>query len=215
MSGDARAFPWRAAGVAALCLAAGAAAAQQPQRAARLPLYAPSAAQAVRPLSPLQRQERGFLREAAASLRLQAQAAQLAQERGVDPAVREFASAVLKDQRQREAELLRLLHARGMAQPMLDNAQARTLAALGRGSGRKFDQLYLEQVALRSRAAEIGAYERIAAATEDPALKRWVDRQLPAMRHQLLLAESAVPARSAARASATRSMGAARTAPVR
>ncbi|MES2936153.1 MAG: DUF4142 domain-containing protein [Pseudomonadota bacterium] len=186
-------------------------------RVARVPLFAASAAQSLRPLSVQHRQERRFLRDAAAGLRLQADAARLALQRSGDPAVRELAADVLGASRQREPELLRLLQARGMAQPMLDNAQARTLKMLGRANGRKFDRIYLEEVATRSRAGDIAEHERMLAATEDPMLRRWIERQLPAMRHQLVLAERAVPRGGPARAggSATRSMGAARHAPAR
>jgi hypothetical protein len=131
--------------------------------------------------------------------------------------VRALAADVLGAYRQHEPELLRLLQARGMAQPMLDNAQVRTLKMLGRAGGGRFDRIYLEEVATRSRAGEIADHERMLAATDDPLLRRWIERQLPAMRHQLALAERTSPRSGPARAggSATRSMGAARQAPAR
>ena len=160
-----------------------------PRAAARPNAYAPDAAlTATRSTAP-QREERSFIRQAATIARFETQASELALTRGQSPRVREFAQKLKVQQTNASAELLRLLHARGMAMPMLENSQRKTLTRLGRLSGTRFDREYLEAVALRQQREKVLAYQRATAVVADPAIKAWVERQLPLARDQVAAAE--------------------------
>jgi predicted outer membrane protein len=159
----------------------------------RAPVFAASAVEGLKRLSPEQRQERRFLQETAAQLRFTTEAAKLAMARSGNAATRELASNLLKYEREAQPDLLRLLHARDMALPMLANDQIKVLKQLGRSSGARFDHLFLQEAGMRAHAYDVRTHERMAQMAQDPALRAWAQQQLPAMRHRLQLAERALP----------------------
>jgi putative membrane protein len=180
-------IPALAAAVLAMLVSAGVAAA---------PAYAPSAAAQAKPLPPAQRLERRFLQIAAANLRFEAEASRLAQDRTNNPAVKDLANTLLSRQQTVQPELLRLLHVRGMAPPMPMNQQSKLLKQLGKVNGAKFDRLYIDEVVLKSAQVDIANYEKVAAQAEDPVLKAWAERQLPALRFSYAKAGKALPSAS-------------------
>lgn len=160
----------------------------------RLPAYAPGAAAGARPLTPAQRLERRFLQISAGNMHFQAEASRLAASRSNNPAVKELATTLLERQQAAQPELLRLLHARGMALPIASPQHAKVLRQLARLNGAKFDRLYVDEVVTRSYQADIGNYAKVAAQAEDPVLKAWVERQLPTLRFHAAKAGRALPA---------------------
>ena len=159
----------------------------------RANLYAAAAAAEAKPLSQAQRMERRFLQIAAANLRFRAEASRLAATRSNNPAVKDLANALLARQQTAQPELLRLLHARGMAMPIPTNEHGKVLKELAKLNGAKFDRLYVEEVVLRSHQADIGNFEKVASQAQDPVLKAWVDRQLPTLRVHHAKAGRALP----------------------
>jgi len=157
-------------------------------------VYAAAAAAEARPLAPVQRLERHFLQVTAATLRFQSDASRLALARSNNPAVKDIANTLLARQQTAQPELLRLLHARGMALPILTNEHGKVLKQLAKLNGAKFDRLYVDEVVVRSCQADIANYERLAVQAEDPVLKAWIDRQLPTLRFHLAKAGKALPA---------------------
>jgi putative membrane protein len=160
----------------------------------RLPAYAPGAAAGARPLTQVQRLERRFLQISAANMHFQAEASRLAASRSNNPAVKDLANTLLERQQTAQPELLRLLHARGMALPIASPQHAKVLRQLARLNGAKFDRLYVDEVVTRSYQADIANYEKVASQAEDPVLKAWVERQLPTLRFQAAKAGKALPA---------------------
>lgn len=161
--------------------------------AARAPVFAAGSAANARPMPMQQREERRFLKDAAAASRFQADAARIALTKSSTPVVRSLAAGMLDQQRSEGDPLLRLLHQRSLAPPMLANAQRKTLNRLARLQGRAFDREFLVQVALKSQQDEVLDYEKAAATIADPALKAWIDERLPALRYRLATAERAAP----------------------
>lgn len=129
-------------------------------------------------------------------MRFQAEASRLVEARSNNPAVKDLANTLLSRQQTAQAELLRLLHARGMALPMTTNAHGKVLRQLVRLNGGRFDRLYVDEVVLRSCQADIASHEKLAAQAEDPVLKAWAERQLPALRFHMVKAGKALPAAS-------------------
>lgn len=168
---------WAAAAAAALLWPAAA-------LAQRAPGYASGAAAAARPLGEAQRLERHFLRQTAAGARFQWDAARLALARAASPALKESARVQLEREAATQAELLRLLQARGMALPIPDNEHAKVLKQLAKLSGTRFDHLYLDEMQ-HALQADIANHEKAAAQAEDPVLKAWAERRLPQLRQQL------------------------------
>jgi putative membrane protein len=160
-------------------------------------LYGAAAAREARPpMAPSQRLERRFLQITAANLRFQVEASRLAQARSNNPSVKDLANTLLARQQTAQPELLRLLHARGMAMPIPTNEHGKVLKQLAKLQGAKFDRLYVDEVVIRSYQADIGNYEKVAAQAEDPVLKAWAERQLPTLRFHFAKAGKALPAAS-------------------
>lgn len=156
--------------------------------------YAPDAARTAARLPPEVLQERGFIRQAAAQSRFEAEAARLALGKAADARVRAYAGEVVEDHDRVQAELQRLLHAREMALPMLDNEHRKVLKRLGRLGGRRFEREYLALAGQRMPREGIRQYELALVASRDPVLKAWIDRRLPALRERLSQAQSIGPA---------------------
>ncbi len=162
----------------------------------RANLYAAAAASEAKPLSQAQRLERRFLQITAANLRFRAEASRLAATRSNNPAVKDLANTLLARQQTAQPELLRLLHARGMAMPIPTNEHGKVLKQLAKLNGAKFDRLYVDEVVMRSYQADIANYEKVASQAQDPVLKAWVDRQLPTLRVHFAKAGKALPSAS-------------------
>lgn len=183
--------------------------------AGRPPFFAPDAARLATRLPAEQREERGFIRDTAATSRFEAEASKLALAKSTNPGIRAFAAELVNHHNGTSVELTYLLHVRGMAQPMLDNDHRKVLKQLGKLSGRKFDREYIKLVGLEYQREDIRELEKASLTTRDPSLKGWVDRQLPTRRYHLMTAERLVPAepKPAQAAKPTTVMGAARPSP--
>lgn len=160
-----------------------------PPRTTPRHVFAPAAAASARRLAPHEREERRFLREAAAASRFQGEAARLVLGKSTDPAVRSLATALGSHHSASGDDLLRMLHRRGMAAPMLENAQRRTLTRLVRLQGAKLDRAYLTEVAVQAQHAAVEEYERASGEVQDPSLRQWLAQGVPALRRQLASAE--------------------------
>ena len=159
------------------------------RRAAPVAGYAAEAARSWSRLPGDERPTRAFLRGAAVAARVEADASRLATTRAQDPAVRGFAEELTRYRAEADLELLRLLHDRGMAPPMLETAQRKALNRLAKLDGAKFDRAYMELVSVRHQQAEVQQYQRASQAVGDPAVKSWIERQLPALREQQAAAQ--------------------------
>lgn len=161
------------------------------RRTVRPSFFAADAARTAVRLTPEAREERSFIRMAAATGRFEVEASRLALSKSANARVRALAGALIDQHRDSQLELAHLLQERDMAMPMLANDQSMVLKKLGKASGTKFDRDYLEQVGLRSHRESIRNYEKASASLKDPAVKAWIDQKLPALRVNLLTAERA------------------------
>ncbi|HYF18396.1 MAG TPA: DUF4142 domain-containing protein [Ramlibacter sp.] len=187
----ARRVVWGVVAAAGALWVARAARAQPEPAPARKPFggYAADAARTATRLPADEREARSFLRSAAQAARFEADAARLAATRARSSAIQAFAAELLQHHDAVEPELLRLLHGRGMAPPMLDNAQRKALNRLGKLKGARFDREFVELVAQRRQREDVQLYERAVLGIGDPVLRGWIDRQLPAVRQQQSAAE--------------------------
>jgi predicted outer membrane protein len=165
-----------------------------PRPVARPALFAPVAAANAKRLSAQQREERRFLKDAAASSRFEAEASRMALGKSSDPGVRLMAATLINHHASVSNELLHMLHGRGMAAPMLANDQRKILNRLGKLHGGKFDRQYLQEVALKYQQEDVQFYEKASLVATEPRLKAWIDRTLPTLRDQLATAERLAPA---------------------
>jgi predicted outer membrane protein len=181
---------------------------------ARPAMFAAASAASVKRMSAEQREERRFLKDAAATSRFETDASRLALARSNDPGVRSFAAVLIKHNASAGPALQSMLHGRGLAPPMLANDQRKTLNRLAKLSGARFDREYMQGVGLKQRRSDLLSYERAGLAVNEPALKAWIAATLPALRDHLAMVEriASSGARSAGapgtRAAAAQFMGA-------
>ena len=157
----------------------------------------PAAAAEAKPLAPAQRLERRFLQLAAANLRFQAEASRLAQARSNNPAVKDLANTLLARQQTAQPELLRLLHARGMAHADPDQRADQGAQAAGQAQWREVRPAVRRGGgAALATSADIANYEKLATQARTRCSRRWVERQLPTLRFQQAKAGKALPSAS-------------------
>jgi predicted outer membrane protein len=166
----------------------------KPRPAARPAMFAPAAAANAKRMSAQQREERRFLKDAAAGSRFEAEASRLALGKSNNPGVRSFAATQINYHAAAGNDLLHMLHARGMAAPMLANDQRKILNRLAKLQGAKFDREFLEEVALKFQQEDVQYYEKASLAVQDPRLKAWIDRTVPTLQYHLTMAERIAPA---------------------
>jgi predicted outer membrane protein len=159
---------------------------------ARPGMFAAASAPFVRRLTPEQREEWRFLKDAAAAGRFENDAARLALAKSNDANVRSLAVTLVNHHAASLATLQRMLQVRSMAAPMLSNDQRKALNRLARTQGVKFDREWMEAVALHSQQDSVQAFEKAAATARDPHLRAWIERELPTLRWQVQAAERVV-----------------------
>lgn len=162
--------------------------------APRPAFFAAAAAVNLKPMAVQQREERRFLKDAAAASRFQSEASRLALAKSNDADVRSFAATLINHHASVTTIVQHMLHVRGMAPPMLDNAQRKTLNRLVKLHGRRFDRAFMEEVGLENQQLDVELYEKASLAVGDPALKEWIARTLPTARYHLATAQRAAPA---------------------
>lgn len=158
--------------------------------APRPPTFAAAAAPSATRMTADAREERMFLRTAAAQSRFELEASRLAFAKSSNGGVRALASALINHHNTVGLELAHLLNSRGMAMPMLSNEQSRTLKQLGKLAGGKFDAVYMQQVGL-AQAEVARDYEKASAAIKEPQLNAWIVKTLANTRFHQNMAERA------------------------
>lgn len=163
-----------------------------PRPAPRPPAYAPAAVAGVTRLTADAREERQFLRNAAAQSKFELDASKLAFAKSGNGPVRALAAALINHHNTVNLELTHLLHSRGMAMPMLANEQRKVLNQLNKLAGARFDAVYMQHVG-RAQATVARDYEKASAAIRDPQLNAWIVKTLANTRYHQHMAERAGP----------------------
>lgn len=145
-------------------------------------------------MSAQEREERQFLRDAAATGRFEAEASRMALAKSDSSVVRSFASTLIRHHAAAGNDLQYMLQARGMAPPMLANDKRKSLNRLARLQGTKFDREYMAQVGMKNQQEGVQTFERAGLATRDPQLKAWIERTLPNLRFHLATGGEVAPA---------------------
>ncbi|HSV35891.1 MAG TPA: DUF4142 domain-containing protein [Ramlibacter sp.] len=160
----------------------------------RAGVFAAASVANARPSPVEQREERRFLKDAAANSRFQIEASRLAIARSQHAPVRALAAALIDHHLASLNVLQHLLHGRAMAMPMLDNDQRKVLNRLAKLQGTRFNRFFMQEVGLRGQFEALQDYERAAQLQADPMVKAWIEGTLPALRSQWATAERIVAA---------------------
>jgi len=181
------------AAASAMLWTGGARAGNEAKAAPRPAFFAAAAAVNVKPMAMEQREERRFLKDAAATSRFQSEASRIALAKSNDAGVRSFAATLINHHAAATTTLQHMLHIRGMAPPMLENDQRKTLNRLAKLHGKKFDREFMEEIGLKNQQQDVELYEKAGVGARDPVLKAWIANTLPTLRYHLATAERHMP----------------------
>jgi len=130
-----------------------------------------------------------FVNQVAISDMFEIQSSELAAQRG-DAAVKEFAAQMIEAHKKTTMELKSLItSAKLQVTPpaAMDKAHQEMLDELAKLEGAEFNEQYKEdQVEAHENAVSL--FERYAEGGDNPALKEWAAKTLPALRHHLEMA---------------------------
>lgn len=169
-----------------------------PKIAPRAASFAAGSVPTAVPLSSDSREERRFLRDAAAQSRFELDASKMAFAKSGNNAVRTLAASLINHHNVVGLELTHLLNARGMALPMISNEQRKVLNKLAKAGGSSFDALYMKQVGA-AQAVVARDFEKASLAIREPQINGWILKTLPTTRYHLMLAERFMPGDAQAR----------------
>ncbi len=161
-----------------------------PRVAPRPATFAAAAVPGATRLTAEGREERQFLRNAAAQSKFELDASTLALAKSGQGQVRDLAAALINHHNTLGLELAHLLNSRGMAMPMANNEERKVLNQLRKLSGSRFDAFYMQHVGL-AQAAVARDYEKASAAIRDPQLNAWIVKTLANTRYHQSMAERA------------------------
>ena len=164
-----------------------------PRMAPRPPSFAAASLPSATRMTPEGREERMFLRTAAAQSRFELAASRLAFAKSANGRVRALAASLINHHNTVGLELAHLLNARGMAMPMPSNEQSKALKQLNKLAGSKFDALYMQQVGL-AQAAVARDYEKASATIREPQINAWIVKTLANTRFHQNMVERAASA---------------------
>ncbi|MBC7470484.1 MAG: DUF4142 domain-containing protein [Ramlibacter sp.] len=157
-------------------------------RAAPRPAYAAAAASGATRMTADAREERLFLRNAAAQSRFELDGSRLAFAKSGNTAVRTLAAALINHHNTAGLELAHLLSTRGMALPMISNEQRKVLTKLNKLGGSRFDAAYMQQIGM-GQAAVARDYEKASTSIRDPQINAWIVKTLATTRFHQTMAE--------------------------
>lgn len=138
-----------------------------------------------------------YLTAIALADRFEIRSSRLAADRADDPAVRAFATAILRDQAERRATLMQVAARGDLELPLeLDPVRRRQLDRLRATRGAEFDRLYGE-AQLASHRDALALHRSFAETAPDPALRQWAGAWVPSTSARLTRLESGLvpPAR--------------------
>jgi putative membrane protein len=134
--------------------------------------------------------DRKFIEDAAEGGMFEVQAAQMAESKARDPAVKEFATKLVQDHQQANNELVQLANSKHVELPAAPSrGQRHAIEKLGKMDGAEFDKNFVQQVGIKDHEKDIKKFEKAADKVKDPDLKAWVQKTLPHLREHYALAE--------------------------
>ncbi len=145
----------------------------------------------------LERADRRFIEETAASGLFELQAAQLATTKAMDPAVKEYASMMADYHGVANRELTQLAGSLGLELPQAPpRGMRRELEQLGKKTGADFDQEFVRKVGIREHEKDIRRFQEASKDVKEPQLKAWIDKNLPSLQQHLAQAQKLPQAQS-------------------
>ena len=141
----------------------------------------------------LDRQDEAFLKKAAEINLTEIELGKVAQQVSTDPNIKKVAESIVKDHQEANRELDRLAASKGVAVPTEVSIWDRhALNSLEKEQGDKFNKEFLS-FNMKGHEKAIALFEREAARTQDPEIKAWAQKMVPALKEHLAMSHSGKP----------------------
>lgn len=139
-------------------------------------------------LSPADRQ---FINEAAQGGMAEVQLGQLALKRGSSNAVKQYAQQMIDEHTRVNKELMAIASQKGVTPPKaIAPRHQKIRAKLSQLSGKSFDQAYMKQAGITAHTEQAALFQRQAQQGQDPDLKAFAAKTLPAVQKHLQEAQA-------------------------
>ena len=138
----------------------------------------------------VERADRRFIEDAAASGMFELQAAQLAATKATDRAVKDYASMMADHHSAANKELMQMANSKGLELPAAPTrAMRRELEHLGKKTGSEFDREFVRKVGIDEHQRDVKRFQKASNDVKDPQLKAWIDKTLPSLEQHLAQAQ--------------------------
>jgi putative membrane protein len=132
-----------------------------------------------------------FAMQAADGGLYEVEAGRLATTRATRPEVQRFGQMLVDHHTAANAELIELLQARAVRPPAaMPSQMSYRLARLAAADAREFDSQFVRTVGVDEHRQQVGLFERASREVQDPALRAWFVKTLPALRSHLNAAQT-------------------------
>lgn len=143
--------------------------------------------------------DREFLKKASEINVAEIEGGQVAQKNGGSPEVKMMGEHIVRDHEKSEAELQKLAAAKGVEiKEDTTSGKKAMMAAMEKVTGKKFDKEFAEHQT-KDHQRSVALFETAAKESKDPEIKAYAEKNLPALRHHLAMAEKAQGGEKAAK----------------
>lgn len=138
-------------------------------------------------------QDQQFVTQAAQGGLAEIQLGQLAQKRAASESVKGYARRMVNEHTRVNKELAQLANQKGIAVPKNVNEQQQALInKLSKLSGKRFDQVYMQEAGIRSHTEQVNLFRQQAQQGQDPDLRTFAAKTLPAVQKHLSMAQAMI-----------------------
>ncbi|MCX6968150.1 MAG: DUF4142 domain-containing protein [Verrucomicrobia bacterium] len=138
----------------------------------------------------LDRHDQEFLKQAAEINLTEISLGQTAERMSSDPNIKKMAGMLVKDHTEANRNLERLAASKGVKLPTEPSMSDRhSLSAIEKEQGDKFNKEFLS-FNMKGHEKAISLFEKEAARTQDPDIKAWAQKMVPALKEHLAMSQS-------------------------
>lgn len=135
--------------------------------------------------------DRKFINEAASGGMAEVQLGQLALKRGSSDAVKQYAQHMIDEHTRVNKELMAIASQKGVTPPKaIAPKHEKVRAKLSKLSGKSFDQAYMKEAGIKAHTEQAALFQRQAEQGQDPDLKAFAAKTLPAVQEHLKEAQA-------------------------
>ena len=141
----------------------------------------------------LDRHDQEFLQKAAEINLTEIQLGKVAEKMSSEPSIKKIAEMLVKDHSEANRNLERLAASKGVTLPTEPSLMDRhALSSMEKAQGDKFNKEFLS-FNQKGHEKAISLFEKEAARTQDPDIKAWAQKMIPALKEHLAMSQGAKP----------------------